>query len=220
MTNIELISFVASLASLILAIVAILLSFHQKKETDAVNEKTKTLLLEVHSDAKTISAVAMPELKKYGEAMRKFVFKEQSSSESESLREAIRHMREEIAQIKNFNGLTKEMEEKLDDLTSTISDEIEPNVSSSIGYVTIDGSEVGLYQIAAPIHQFETVQDLLDMIWISMLSDSVPSYSYGKTWYIYDRTQSKKLMTKGSGDNRSLNELGVTDSSILEIHFT
>ena len=221
MSNIEVIAFIASIASLVLAIVAIWLSFHHKKESDSVNEKTKELLLDVHSDAKTISAVAMPELKKYGEAMRKFVFKEQSSFDSESLADSINKINKEIKEIKKSNGLSDDVLNKLSHIEKTLKQKATENEKQENGtYLSIDGSYVGHQLISTPIHQFETIQDLLDMIWISMLSESVPAYTYGKTWYIFDKTQSEKLSTKGKGDERSLREIGVTPESFLVVRFT
>jgi hypothetical protein len=77
----SMISFIASIASLTLAIVAIWIAFYFKAEADKVSEKISDLLLEVKSDAKSISQVAMPELKAYGDSMRRFILRDESISE-------------------------------------------------------------------------------------------------------------------------------------------
>jgi uncharacterized phage-associated protein len=73
LTTFEVISFAVSITSLTLGIVAIYISFHQKKEADKINEKTVNLLVEIRTDAKTVSQVAMPELQKYGDMSRKMI---------------------------------------------------------------------------------------------------------------------------------------------------
>lgn len=69
----NLISFIASLASLILAIVAIWITLHFKRESDRVNKETRDLLMEIRTDAKVVSQVAMPELRAYGELSRQVI---------------------------------------------------------------------------------------------------------------------------------------------------
>jgi len=64
------ISLVASIASLVLAVVAIWLSVSFKRDADRVNSKTTELLTEIRSDAKSISEGVMDELHAYGSAMR------------------------------------------------------------------------------------------------------------------------------------------------------
>src|SRR5437667_8407943 len=64
---------VASIASLVLSIIAIWIALHFKRESDALNKETTNLLIEIRTDAKTVSQVALPELRAYGESMRKLV---------------------------------------------------------------------------------------------------------------------------------------------------
>ena len=70
---ISIVSFIASIASLVLSVVAIWITFHIKGEADKVTQKTIDVLVNIESDAKTISQVAMPELKAYGDSMRRFI---------------------------------------------------------------------------------------------------------------------------------------------------
>jgi hypothetical protein len=69
----SLISFLVSLLSLVLGGFAIWLSLFFKREADRVNEKTLEMLIDIRTDAKAISAFAVPELTKYGEASRQII---------------------------------------------------------------------------------------------------------------------------------------------------
>ena len=74
MNTVEWISIAASIASLVLAGLAIWLALYHKKETDRTSDKVRELLLEVKSDAKVVTTFALPELKKYSDAMVDHVF--------------------------------------------------------------------------------------------------------------------------------------------------
>jgi hypothetical protein len=67
---IDLFYFIATIASLVLAIVAIWLSYLFKRDADQVNQNTRDLLLDIRSDAKIIGQVVSGELREYGKAMR------------------------------------------------------------------------------------------------------------------------------------------------------
>lgn len=64
------ISLIASIASLILAIVAIWLAISFKRDSDEVNNNTNAILIDIKSESKAISQGVMSELKAYGDAMR------------------------------------------------------------------------------------------------------------------------------------------------------
>jgi hypothetical protein len=64
------ISLIASIASLILAVIAIWLTISFKKDSDKVNRETSELLVEIKSESKSISQGVMSELKAYGDTMR------------------------------------------------------------------------------------------------------------------------------------------------------
>jgi hypothetical protein len=70
---IDLIGLIANIASLILSILAIWLALYFKKESDKVNQNTASILLDIKSDAKTLSQVAMPELQAYGQFSRQII---------------------------------------------------------------------------------------------------------------------------------------------------
>lgn len=62
-----------SIASFILAIIAIWLILWYKKETDEVNRITRELLIKIEGVSKVISTIAWSELEKYGTFMRSLV---------------------------------------------------------------------------------------------------------------------------------------------------
>lgn len=64
------VSLIASIASLILAVVAIWLAISFKRDSDKVNRDTSDILVEIKSESKAISQGVMSELKAYGETMR------------------------------------------------------------------------------------------------------------------------------------------------------
>jgi hypothetical protein len=64
------ISLIASIASLILAVLAIWLTLAFKRDSDKVNRETSDLLIEIKSESKAITEGVMAELKAYGETMR------------------------------------------------------------------------------------------------------------------------------------------------------
>lgn len=66
----EAVSLLAGITSVILAVLAIWLSLHFKRDSDAINDQTKELLIEVRTESKYLSEVIMPELKAYGSSMR------------------------------------------------------------------------------------------------------------------------------------------------------
>ncbi len=69
-TVIDVLTILGAIASLILAIVAIFLSVAFKRDADKVNRDTSDLLIEIRSDAKSISEGVMEELRAYGRSMR------------------------------------------------------------------------------------------------------------------------------------------------------
>ena len=80
------ISIVASIASLVLAVIAIWIALYGKHEAERTNKQTQDLLTEIGSDAKLIAQYAVPELKAYGDSVRRFVFqKGDTETDSASL---------------------------------------------------------------------------------------------------------------------------------------
>jgi hypothetical protein len=65
---------------------AVIQAWMIKREADRVNEKTTEILIDIRSDAKAISAYAIPELTKYGEASRQILLGVMSSSTQGNLK--------------------------------------------------------------------------------------------------------------------------------------
>jgi hypothetical protein len=78
------ISLIASIFSLALAVIAIWLSIAFKRDADAVNAATISLLTEIRSDAKSVAQIVSGELREYGSAMRGAFLRNKMNSPSES----------------------------------------------------------------------------------------------------------------------------------------
>ncbi|HEY0922449.1 hypothetical protein [Rheinheimera pacifica] len=69
-TLMELVSLAIGLVSIVLGIFAIWLTLHLKRESETLNKETKALLLEIRTDAKSISHGVFSEMAKWGDAGR------------------------------------------------------------------------------------------------------------------------------------------------------
>lgn len=70
MNMFDAVSLIASIASLILAVLAIWLTLAFKRDSDKINRETSELLIGIKSESKAITEGVMAELKAYGAAMR------------------------------------------------------------------------------------------------------------------------------------------------------
>ena len=90
---------------------------------DKINRDTQKTLLEVKSDTKAIAQVALPELEKYGDSMRKFILAKESSSDDtepsvmESIENILTTFKSDIRQINFENGDLDTIKNQLDELT-------------------------------------------------------------------------------------------------------
>ena len=80
-TLLEIISLVTATISICLGIFAIWLTLHLKKEADSINKETKEILMEIKTDAKTITNGVFSEMEKWGNLGRKILT---SSSQTET----------------------------------------------------------------------------------------------------------------------------------------
>ncbi|MCA0133871.1 hypothetical protein [Winogradskyella alexanderae] len=225
MTNIEIIGLAASLSSLILAVLAIWFSFYNKKQADKVNEETRNLLIDVKSDAKTISQVAMPELKAYGDTMRKFVTKSDnpsfidnvSNSLQETISKSLLEIKEEINTMKT-SEISNELKTQLDKL-GRLTNETEEKVTEKVKYVretiTIDLNEINRKSEKLHYHYYSNLQSLINDIFIKFLSDLLPVWSYGNSWILINQSNSLPIKTYKDNDERSLSEAGIKPGDIL-----
>lgn len=93
----EIISLGSNLFSLILAIVAIWITFYFKEESDRINSKTLDLLSEVKTEAKSMASVVLPELEKYGSTSREIL---KSSQTNETVLLALKQMQNVLNEVK------------------------------------------------------------------------------------------------------------------------
>lgn len=66
LTFFDAVSLFSSIAGLVLAVVAIWLSWRFKDDADKVNQRTQAILTEIRADAKVITDYAVSELKEWG----------------------------------------------------------------------------------------------------------------------------------------------------------
>lgn len=64
------VSLIASITSLVLAVVAIWLAISFKRDSDKVNQKTSEILIDIKAESRAITQGVMSELKAYGDMMR------------------------------------------------------------------------------------------------------------------------------------------------------
>ncbi|GEM_PF-5790580 len=70
LTLTEIISLIIGVASIALGLFAIWLALHIKKESEALNKETKDLLVEIKTDAKSITRGVLSEMEKWGDLGR------------------------------------------------------------------------------------------------------------------------------------------------------
>jgi len=222
MTLIESVSLISSLVSCILGILAIWLALYHKKETDNVNKSTQETLSQVRTDAKTLSQIALPELRAYGESMRKFAFKKVTGSEIESditnkIEEALNSIRKDVEEIKKKNDVD-EIKKELKELTnSTIltGKDLIRNIEVERKEIVIDLTGLGKGIFKLDYQKNIIFQELLDSIYVDLIYDFVPAYTYDQNWVLWDMT--KKTSLAGVNRRRTLSELGIMPGNKLEV---
>ena len=129
----SIISLIASASSVALAIIAIWIALYGKTEADKTNQRTQDLLSEIRSDAKAISQVAMPELRAYGDSVRRYIFESDgaksglnASEIEDSINISMNGIRNELLEVKKSNDILnvkdrlKSLENKIVESTETI----------------------------------------------------------------------------------------------------
>jgi len=176
------ISLLASISSLVLAIVAIWIALYGKSEADKTNRETQQLLSEIRSDAKSIAQHVMPELQKYGESFRKFVFSKDDERD-----------RGPIATAEFFNELTSKLtklttsgqsqiKSQIDELLRTISEKKEDVISSAKGInVAVPN---GSYNFASDTSWEAVIEILMD-------EHNLKWSTYGQEWSMHDFVNGK-----------------------------
>ncbi|SDG41469.1 hypothetical protein SAMN05216571_112101 [Onishia taeanensis] len=125
-TWISIVSLIGSIASLVLAVIAIWITLHIKRETDRVSERTIDVLTEVKSDAKSVAQVAMPELRAYGDSMRRFILSSnnanaENSQDESGFFEKLEEVEARLKGLESENDISK-LKAELKDVSSAIAD--------------------------------------------------------------------------------------------------
>lgn len=126
-------------------------------------------------------------------------------------------------------GAGKKIEEQVASVLISAADKTVEKIGTS-NFLTIDSTQLlnqngKIWRV--PYEQFATIDDLLDDIWFS-LTPYIPSYTYGEKWVLYNKKTGTVLKDIGyrwaaahseHRDNRSLQEVGITPGTRLEIIF-
>lgn len=192
----NLVGFIASLASLILAVVAIWITFYNKGESDKVNQKSMEILTEIKSDSKTISQIAMPELKAYGDSVRKFIFhsKKTEASEEDNLKF---NLSEKLSNIeKSLTQLTKETDNSsIKRKLETVTEQVEESKNISNERNSFRGVILNLndnFKIETSSEK-ENMEDLLEFLFAVNSQFKLSPDNYNSKWYILNKRTNKKL---------------------------
>jgi len=242
MDSFTVIGLVIGFTSLFLGLFAIWLSLYQKREADKVNEKTLDALSDIKTNANTISQIAMPELRAYGQSMRQFIFRQNGNDiyQTENLGEKIEEKVmdsmaninqkiEEISKSIEFANSNKENTIKLDKLlkqlenlksytdTSTLS--IKKDIKNITDDITIDMSNINGKIFRITFGYFKTVSSLLNMLYSEYLRDFVPIWTYGQVWILKNKKTGEIIRKVNKNDERRLESAGICSGDTFEIVF-
>lgn len=205
-------SLIASGASTILAGIAIWIALYGKAEADKTNQKTQEMLTEIRSDAKSIAQVAMPELKAYGDSVRRYIFKEEGAAPDsgverieKSVNEAMDKIMNELREVKETPDLNtafarlKKVEAQIEQSRKTI----EESVREGGGLIVIH-SKGEQYAFRADRRAWhDVVNHLMRML-------GFERKDYGITWEIANMNTHKTLSPEEVFDtNLSLEAVGI-----------
>lgn len=223
----EMLSIFSSMASLILAIIAIWLALHQKKETDLVNKETQKLLLDVKTDAGIISQIAMPELKAYGDTMRSFFFKfidlngngsvNGVNGVNDILDEIVGSLDNGVDSVREkINQLRKTKKTKSQDVSHNVIEKLKTNDEFALDIRSLNKGVVSV-----PYLNYASFQDLLNAIYTGFLKGTVSVFSYGVEWELRELTTQQVLMKKTEQnlgrDKRKLADVGIVPGQVYKV---
>lgn len=214
-------SLAASVASLTLAVLAIWIALYGKREADHTHQETRDLLTEVRSDAKSIAQVAMPELRAYGESVRRYVFKSSGSSDNASAA-ALEHQLST-----NLNGIRSELEElraesdvtairkRLSELETEI-EESSQDLRDSVGYVP------DVVSVSTPRSSYTVdLPEWPRFMRYFLREEALEKQSYGREWRLESIESGEILPTElvfGSGERlKELSESGIVNLLLMRL---
>jgi hypothetical protein len=187
--NLDALSLITSIVSLVLALLAIFLAFHQKNEADKINAITTNLLVEIKNDSKVMSEIVLPELKAFGESIRTI---------------ALHNIVKPISDETDVNNGNFKI-----DATSKEKDAYELAID-------LTGLKNGQF-IGIQCNKNYKFTFLLDVISHSFLKDGVPPDSYGEKWILKERETSKEIKLEGRSDSRTLSDVGISNDKAYKV---
>lgn len=218
--TLALVSLFSSIASLALAVLAIWIALYGKSEADRTNRRTQELLTDIRSDAKALAQVAMPELRAYGDSVRRFIFEGGSTSDStfahieRSVSSAMEKITQELQQVREA-GDPMALQRQLDSLEAQLDQSrraIEGAVKREEGnVVTIRGGEAG---IGFPPSR---------KIWSQALNTMLRSLglerdTYGTAWVLVNTDTGHQLSRSAAlDDSFLLEDRGIRGGKAYEI---
>ena len=84
-------------------------------------------------------------------------------------------------------------------------------------FITIDLRPVNHDIIQIEPEQFDTLQSLLDWLFMNFLKNYVPAYTYGEEWTLVDVGTKTAILSKGRCDDRMLFDAGVLDGVVYRV---
>ncbi len=197
-----------------------------QKETDKVNEITRDLLSTVKTEAQTIASVAMPELKAYGESVRKFVFRgnddgqQQRSDSLDHIQNNLENIQNDLKALSGESDISivqkqiGELEKRFNKSQGEVIKELRSNESK----INLDLTDIGLGIIQTPYSDFPSVQRLLDNIFLSFLShNGFQAYTYNRSWILWNEDTAESLESPGNHDSRPLSDAGIYPGIKLKV---
>jgi hypothetical protein len=206
-------SLVASIVSVVLAGFAIWLAMHQKREADKVNKSTTDLLVEIRTDAKSISNIVMPELQRYGEFSRQALLAKSeppSVTVEKKLDEQIKLISDQVDELRK-DPVAKSLKGRLDKLESQIV-ESKKQVSESVReavkgvLVTMPSGEVIGFDDNVPVSTF-----------IAVIADDLgmKTSDYSAKWWVTNRITGQPMTLQSVPKNYRVGNLNVREFQVV-----
>jgi hypothetical protein len=219
------VSLVVGVASAVLAVIAIWLALHSKGEADRVNNLTRDLLTEIKSDAKTVAQVALPELRAYGDSMRRFVLqgspddRRGSDEKFDKIERTLERVEQQLGGVKTDAdpaGVTRELNDALRQLkqsNAAINREVIQKRFNGVGIILENSSVVST---SSPK---ETLQDLLNFVFPrAVAGKKLLRENYGTDWTLISARTGNALPLSAVRDTKATFEsIGLRGGDRLEL---
>ncbi|MGR9100629.1 MAG: hypothetical protein ACU826_08680 [Gammaproteobacteria bacterium] len=145
------ISFVLAVVSIFLGLFAIWQAREYRNESKQINETTRELLEEVKIHSTIISQYAIPELKAYGESMRRLIYEEKASKMIEQA-----SSEQKGAAVEGHKNITEELLEEIKFLTKHTGKAVSLELFERLKHK---------YDFGTILHELLILQKKGDIIW-------------------------------------------------------